>query len=128
MTAEIAPELQVQQSQTPAVTKKALIAADQAKAQAAQQEAMMRQIMTMFSPQMQGMAAGGQPPSIGSLMQPTGASSPSAGPIPTGQAPTNPQQTPVKASAQAQADATQPQQPQVSRQQMPGSMPQSRTR
>lgn len=126
MAVETHPQLQIFNSTTPAITKKSLEAAEAAKVQAMQQEQMMRQVMTMFSPQgMQGQQ------SLGNMMQPTAspATSPQPqGPVPNGQPLPNPQQTPVQASAQTQKDATTPQQPQVSRQQMPGSMPQSRTR
>lgn len=59
------PQMQIQNSQTPAVTKKAIEAGVLAQQQAEQQANMMRQVLTMFSPQAQN---GGQ--SLGSLMQP----------------------------------------------------------
>lgn len=68
------PQMQIQQSQTPAITKKAIEAANAAQAAADQQAQMMRQVLTMFSPQA---ANGGQ--SLGTLMQPTQAPQQMAG-------------------------------------------------
>lgn len=64
---EISPEAQILQSNTPAVIKKAQEAAAIAKQQAEQQAQMMRQVLTMFSPAMQG-EQGKQ--SLGKMMQP----------------------------------------------------------
>jgi hypothetical protein len=67
MAQEMHPQLQVSNSQTPAVTRRSLAAAEAAKQQAAQQAEMMKQIMTMFQP---GGQPGGGPQSIGGMMQP----------------------------------------------------------
>lgn len=62
---ETPPQMQVLRSQTPALTRRTLAAAQAAKEQAKMQAEMMKQIMTMFQP-------GGAPqqPGIGGMMQP----------------------------------------------------------
>lgn len=68
MGTETPPKIQILQSTTPAITKKALAAAAAAKEQAKMQQEMMKQLMMMFQPGQQPGAQGSG--SIGSMMGP----------------------------------------------------------